>query len=386
MFIKNLFMKKKSILLVLILTTLSNVYGQNKSPDYKQAEKFASALNNSLSQASVGWGYEIRKNGKIFRTDSGGFKAAAIDNSKEVSIPFDLTSRMHVASVSKTITAIAVAKLVELGKLSYDDKIIKYLPSFWKVHKGFENTTIKDLVTMKSGLDGKLDAASSHIDLLRNYLENGPSDKFVGIFNYQNISYGLLRIITAYTLGLTESSADSAAGILSLKTANAYINFVNEYLFKPAGLSRIVCFEASTNPVLMYPFPYNNEHGYLSGGGGGVPNGNLTEYAGGFGWYLSVKELSIFLNSVFFKKIIIKPENLDRFMSLNFPLKINEEKFGKYFGSGGDWSTPAEAAVRGGIHTYYYFFPGNVQVVAFVNSGDKALRSLIFSAYKNSLN
>lgn len=379
-------MKKKSILLILILTTLSNVYGQHNPSVSGQAEKFASALNTSLIRSSVGWGYEIRINGKIFRTNSGGFKVSAIDSSKGVSLPFDLTSRMHVASVSKSITAIAVAKLVELGKLSYDDKLIKYLPSFWKVHQGFQNTTIKDLITMKSGLDGKLDGASSHIDSLRVSLENGPSDKFIGVFNYQNISYGLLRIITAYALGLIESSADTKPGILSLKTANAYINFVNEYLFKPAGLSPVVCFEASTNPVLMYPYPYNNEHGYLSGGAPGAPNGNLTEFAGGFGWYLSVKDLSIFLNSVFFKKTIIKPENLDRLMSLNFPLKINEDKFGKYFGSGGDWTTPAEATARGGVHAYFYFFPGKMQVVVFVNSGDSGLRNLIIPAYKSSLN
>jgi hypothetical protein len=40
---------------------------------------------------------------------------------------------------------------------------------------------------------------------------------------------------------------------------------------------------------------------------------------------------------------------------------------------------------RPGVHTYYYFFPSNVQVIVFVNSGAKGLKQIIIGSFLEAL-
>ncbi|MBX2918511.1 MAG: beta-lactamase family protein [Ferruginibacter sp.] len=54
---------------------------------------------------------------------------------------------MHIASVSKTFTAMAVLKLVQDGKLQLDDEFSKYFPTF-----NFPGVTIRCLLSHRSGL------------------------------------------------------------------------------------------------------------------------------------------------------------------------------------------------------------------------------------------
>jgi CubicO group peptidase (beta-lactamase class C family) len=82
-------------------------------------------------------GISNQKKGKVFASGAGGYKIIGQDMENGAGIPFDLSTRIHVASVSKTITAIAIAKLVELGKLNFSDKIVVFLPKFWEVNQLF---------------------------------------------------------------------------------------------------------------------------------------------------------------------------------------------------------------------------------------------------------
>ena len=54
---------------------------------------------------------------------------------------------MHIASVSKTFTAMAVLKLWQDGKLNIDDDLGKYIPSF-----NYPGVTIRSLLNHRSGL------------------------------------------------------------------------------------------------------------------------------------------------------------------------------------------------------------------------------------------
>ncbi|MEO6289909.1 MAG: serine hydrolase domain-containing protein [Ginsengibacter sp.] len=56
-------------------------------------------------------------------------------------------SAFHLASVSKTFTAMAVLKLAELGLLNLNDDVKKYFPAF-----PYDNVTIKLLLSHRSGL------------------------------------------------------------------------------------------------------------------------------------------------------------------------------------------------------------------------------------------
>ncbi len=54
---------------------------------------------------------------------------------------------LHIASTSKTFTAMAVLKLMQEGKLSLDDEFGKYFPEF-----NYPGLTIRDLLNHRSGL------------------------------------------------------------------------------------------------------------------------------------------------------------------------------------------------------------------------------------------
>lgn len=59
-----------------------------------------------------------------------------------------------VASCTKSLTALAVAKLADLGKIGLDDPAYRYLPGRWRRRdRRRRNIEIRHLLTMSSGLD-----------------------------------------------------------------------------------------------------------------------------------------------------------------------------------------------------------------------------------------
>jgi len=62
-------------------------------------------------------------------------------------MPINENTPLHVASVSKTMTAMALLKLVEAGKLKLEDDITKFFPKF-----PYPGITVLSLVSQRSGL------------------------------------------------------------------------------------------------------------------------------------------------------------------------------------------------------------------------------------------
>ncbi len=101
-----------------------------------------------------------------------------------------------VASNSKAFTAAAIAKLIEEGKLNWDDKVIDYLPYF-KMYNDYvtANFTITDLLCHRSGLEtfsGDLlwygtTLTAEEIIAAQKYLK--PKYEFRTTFGYSNIAY-----------------------------------------------------------------------------------------------------------------------------------------------------------------------------------------------------
>lgn len=62
-------------------------------------------------------------------------------------MPIDKNTPLHVASISKTLTAMATLKLVEAGKIGLQDPLTKYFPGF-----PYPDVTVFSLLTQRSGL------------------------------------------------------------------------------------------------------------------------------------------------------------------------------------------------------------------------------------------
>jgi CubicO group peptidase (beta-lactamase class C family) len=143
-------------------------------------------------------------------------------------IPATTGTIFGIASVTKSFTAMAVGKLVEEGKLQFDDRVSKYLPSFRLPGSGRTDVTVRHLLTHTSGMPA-LDAlrvtfqAHSSRDpqdsqqeplaeppintypQLIDYIAQSPGQPLGApgeYFNYSNEGYALLGALVRRVSGL----------------------------------------------------------------------------------------------------------------------------------------------------------------------------------------
>ncbi len=65
--------------------------------------------------------------------------------------PYGLDSPLEIMSVTKMFTAVAIAQLVDAGRLRFDDRLDAYVKPVWA---GSNSATIAELLTHTAGLDG----------------------------------------------------------------------------------------------------------------------------------------------------------------------------------------------------------------------------------------
>lgn len=107
------------------------------------------SINKGITPGAV---VLVAKNGVIVKNTAYGY-AQKYDMGKVLKNPRVMTTDtlFDMASVTKVMaTTQAIMKLVSEGKLSVEDKVVKYIPEFGK--NGKENIKIKDLLTHTSGL------------------------------------------------------------------------------------------------------------------------------------------------------------------------------------------------------------------------------------------
>jgi CubicO group peptidase (beta-lactamase class C family) len=110
-----------------------------------ETEKYRQAcqawFDTSLKATGFNGGIIVAKNGNIvFENYMGTAHLGAADT-------VNSTTAFHIASVSKTFTAMAVLKLQQEGKLNIDDELVKYFPQF-----NYPAVTIRTLLNHRSGL------------------------------------------------------------------------------------------------------------------------------------------------------------------------------------------------------------------------------------------
>lgn len=148
-----------------------------------------SALEKS-NQA--GFAIAVVKDGKIIHSKGYGWSDA--QKKKKV----DESTLFCIASNSKFFTTTALAMLVDQGKLSWNDKVIDYIPEFTMYNSYVrEHFTIVDLVTHRSGLGlgaGDLlfipDGGDFTIeDVLNSFQYQKATSEFRTQYDYDNLLY-----------------------------------------------------------------------------------------------------------------------------------------------------------------------------------------------------
>jgi CubicO group peptidase (beta-lactamase class C family) len=149
-------------------------------------------------------------------------------------------SPMHIASITKTFTAMAVLKLWQDGLLQIDDEFSKYFPAF-----NYPGVTIRSLLNHRSGLPNynyfmeKLGWDKtrfvSNDDVLHYLITRKAELEDISTpntrFNYCNTNYALLALLIEKVSGITY------AGFLE-KTFFKPLQMNNSYVFKMADTAK----------------------------------------------------------------------------------------------------------------------------------------------------
>lgn len=117
----------------------------------------------------------------------------------------------HMASVTKPFVATALMQLVEQGKLSLDDPIIKYLPYFRLSDPRYASLTIKQFVTHTSGMpdveDYEWNKPQYDDGSLERYVRSLKDKKLLfapgARFSYSNMAFEVLADVIAKASGQT---------------------------------------------------------------------------------------------------------------------------------------------------------------------------------------
>lgn len=228
-------------------------------------------------------------------------------------MPIDENTSLHVASVSKTMTAMAVLKLVEAGKLKLEDDLTKFFPTF-----PYKDITVFSLLSQRSGLpkyehfDQSIKPApeelkqefltnQSVLEMLIKYKPELARMSNTG-FMYCNTNFALLALIVEK---VTETSFPEA---------------MQEILFKPLKMNNSYIFQKKDIPTASQSF----FSGYRL-----YPLDKLDLIYGDKNAYTTPRDLLNF-SVAMFSKDFLKPE----LMSKVFEPYSNEKKGINNYGLG----------------------------------------------------
>ena len=174
----------KRLILFLFAIGICNAYSQLSTT------QIDSIVQLTLQTFKVpGIAVAIVKDGKLVH--SKGYGVRSLANNK----PVDSNTLFGIASNSKAFTAVALAMMVDEGKLKWDDKVTDYIPEFKLYDPYVTNSfTIRDLLSHRSGLGlgaGDLmffpdDNNFTKAEIIHNLRYLKPVSEFRSKYDYNN--------------------------------------------------------------------------------------------------------------------------------------------------------------------------------------------------------
>lgn len=187
-------------------------------------QKIDSLLNSLYSKEKINGNFLIAEKGKVIYSHSFGL---ANETTKD---KLNENSIFELASCSKQFTAMAIMILKEKGKLSLDDKIIKYIPEL----SNYNGVTVRNLLNHTSGLPDYMELMDSlfdksniatNKDIIQIFHKYQPTILFEPNtkYEYSNTGYALLASIIEKVSGLTYADYLSKTIFKPLKMKNTFV-------------------------------------------------------------------------------------------------------------------------------------------------------------------
>lgn len=206
--------------------------------------------------------------------------------------PIDKNTPLHVASVSKTLTAMAMLKLVEAGKIKLSDPLTQYFPGF-----PYPNVTVQTLLDQRSGLPKyeyfitKIQPAPA--ELSKTYITN--QDVLNMLVKYKpdlarETDTGFMYCNTNFAL---------LALLIEKVTKTPFPQAMKEMVFTPLKMTNSFIFQEKDIPTASQSFYYGGNRLY--------PLDRLDLIYGDKNVYTTPRDLYAFSKAMF-SKDFLKPE------------------------------------------------------------------------------
>ena len=229
----------------------------------------------------------VMRGGRVVWSE--GLGVADVENN----LPVTNLTRFRIGSVSKSLTAVAVALLVESGKLDLDAPVQRYVPAF--PQKGYPVTSRQ---------------VAGHLAGIRHYA----NEEFLSQRHYNNVTDALSIFAndtllsrpgeqyhySTYGFVLLSAVVEGAAG-------EPFLNFMRRRVFEPLGMRHTI----AEYPDSIIP---NRAHFYTrTDSVGPILNApyvdNSNKWAGG-GFLSTTDDLALFGDEMITAKIL-KPQSVD---------------------------------------------------------------------------
>ena len=151
-----------------------------------------------------------------------------------------INTSYYIGSITKQFTALAIMKLSEDGKLSVDDTLDKYYPSY----TAWENITIKNLLTMTSGIENYVVEDSEaennlciHEEIKKSVKkDNSKKENKNAILKW--LSKQELNFEAGTKFEYSDSDYYILGDIIEKVSKTSYENYMKENIFEPLKMSR----------------------------------------------------------------------------------------------------------------------------------------------------
>lgn len=163
------------------------------------------------------------------------YKGAFGQANKDFGVPNTIDTKFNLGSMNKMFTGVAIAQLVEKGKLAFDDPLSKFIPDFPNAEAA-QKIKIKHLLTHTAGLGGYFskrydELSRAKVRTVDDMMNLAKQDEKTLLFEpgskWQYSNTGMLVL----------------GKVIEIASGQNYFDYVRDNIFKPAGMTNTDCYE-----------------------------------------------------------------------------------------------------------------------------------------------
>ncbi|HNY13819.1 MAG TPA: serine hydrolase domain-containing protein, partial [Candidatus Wallbacteria bacterium] len=208
------------LLVVFMCVNMAAVCEAGAASDYKNTittarETLWKAITNGQGGCAT---VAVMDNGKIVYSEGIG----VADRAKNK--PVDKNTRFNIASTSKMFLAVAMLMLVDEGRVSLDEKIVRYVPEFTMKDERYRDITVRMIFNHSTGLPGAT-----------NYATYGP-DRTMQRLLLETMKDANLKHNPGAMSIYCDDGFTLGEIVVEKVTDQKYIDFLAERIFTPLGM------------------------------------------------------------------------------------------------------------------------------------------------------